>query len=107
MVTVAGRGWRTLLEPIAFLLAATVVVVVAAGVLHRGHATSPPPARHGRVAPRPAPPKPAPRHVYVVRAGDTLTAIATRTGVPLDRLRTLNPQLQPTALFIGEKIRLR
>jgi LysM repeat protein len=42
-----------------------------------------------------------------VRAGDTLSAIAARTHTPLVRLRQLNPGLQPTALFIGQRIRLR
>jgi LysM repeat protein len=43
----------------------------------------------------------------VVRAGDTLAAVAARTGVPTARLIALNPSLQPTALFIGQRIRLR
>ena len=44
---------------------------------------------------------------YSVRPGDTLALIATKMGVPLVRIRSLNPAVQPTALFIGEKIRLR
>jgi LysM repeat protein len=47
------------------------------------------------------------RRVYVVRPGDTLESIAARTHVALSRLRRLNPHVAPTALFIGEKIRLR
>jgi LysM repeat protein len=42
-----------------------------------------------------------------VRAGDTLESIAAATGVAVERLRELNPSLEPTALFIGERIRLR
>ena len=45
--------------------------------------------------------------VYEVQPGDTLSAIAARSGVPLARIRGLNPRLEPTALFIGQKIRLR
>jgi LysM repeat protein len=51
-------------------------------------------------------PVPAARY-YRVRPGDTLTAVAAKTGVPLARMLHLNPKLQPTALFIGERIRLR
>ena len=65
-----------------------------------------------------SPPKPAsrPHHVvhhaatvryYRVRAGDTLAAVAGRTGVPAARLQKLNPTLNPTALFLGQRIRLR
>jgi hypothetical protein len=42
-----------------------------------------------------------------VRAGDTLATIAAATGVPLARLEKLNPQVEPTSLFIGDRIRLR
>jgi LysM repeat protein len=49
---------------------------------------------------------PAARY-YKVRPGDTLTAVAGRTGVSVVRLLHLNPKLQPTALFIGERIRLK
>jgi LysM repeat protein len=55
--------------------------------------------------------KPEPRRaaarVYTVRAGDTLASIASRTGVPLTRILTLNPRVRPTSLFIGQKIQLR
>ena len=44
---------------------------------------------------------------YRVRPGDTLTAVAVKTGVPVARMLHLNPKLQPTALFIGQRIRLR
>jgi hypothetical protein len=102
---VARRSWRPLVWPAVFLLAVTVAVVALRGVLHRS--TAPPPAAPPHAARTPAKhPPPARRHVYTVRAGDTLSAIAATTGVPLARIRALNPGLAPTALFIGEKIRL-
>jgi LysM repeat protein len=42
-----------------------------------------------------------------VRAGDTFGTIAARTGVPIATLQRLNPNVKPTALYIGERIRLR
>jgi hypothetical protein len=42
-----------------------------------------------------------------VRAGDTLATIAAATGVSLERLERLNPNAEPTSLFIGDRIRLR
>ena len=46
------------------------------------------------------------RRVYRVRAGDTLAVISSRTGVPQAKILALNPKISPTALFIGERLRL-
>ena len=106
VVAAPARSWRPYAAPVAFLLAVTLVVaVVRNGMHHGGNApTKPRPAQtHGQqVAP-----KRAAGGVYVVRAGDTLAAIAATTGVPPARLAKLNPEISPTALFIGEKIHLR
>jgi len=47
------------------------------------------------------------RRSYTVRAGDTLGAIAEETGVPVEELQRLNPDLDPQALGAGEKLKLR
>ena len=44
---------------------------------------------------------------YTVKPGDNLTAIASRTGVPISTLEQLNPSLNPDALQTGQRIRLR
>lgn len=44
---------------------------------------------------------------YIVKEGDTLILISAATGVPQDTILELNPQVDPQALVIGEKIRLR
>jgi LysM repeat protein len=44
---------------------------------------------------------------YTVKAGDTLGAIAEKTGVSVERLLVLNPELDPQALVAGQRIRLR
>jgi LysM repeat protein len=44
---------------------------------------------------------------YVVEEGDTLAQIASDTGLELDELTELNPQLDPQALQAGDKVRLR
>lgn len=51
--------------------------------------------------------KPSGAATYTVRQGDTPSAIAARTGVPLARLRALNPGLVDSNLHIGQQIRLR
>jgi LysM repeat protein len=46
------------------------------------------------------------RRIYVVRAGDNLTLIAERTGVPLERIERLNPDLDTQTLSVGQRLRL-
>jgi Tfp pilus assembly protein FimV len=52
-------------------------------------------------APRPR------RTFYTVKVGDTLGGIAETTGVPVETLLELNPELDPQALVSGQRIRLR
>jgi len=47
------------------------------------------------------------RATYTVQTGDTLGAIAEKTGVTVERLQELNPELDPQALVSGQKIKLR
>jgi len=47
------------------------------------------------------------RASYTVKTGDTLGAIAERTGVTVERLLELNPELDPQALVSGQRIKLR
>ena len=45
--------------------------------------------------------------VYVVEPGDTLDEISDKTGVEVDVLEELNPQLDPQLLSPGERVKLR
>jgi LysM repeat protein len=47
------------------------------------------------------------RHTYTVRAGDTLGAIAIKTGVSVTNLEDLNPGLDPEGLVAGQRLKLR
>jgi LysM repeat protein len=44
---------------------------------------------------------------YTVKAGDTPSAIAEKTGVALTTIEQLNPSLDPQALSPGERVKLR
>lgn len=46
------------------------------------------------------------RRAYTVRAGDTLSSIAVKTGVPLSTIQRLNPKLDAQSLHAGEKVKL-
>ncbi|MGC8616381.1 MAG: LysM peptidoglycan-binding domain-containing protein [Desulfurella sp.] len=42
--------------------------------------------------------------VYIVKKGDTLTTIAQKLGLPLEKLKYANPGIKSTDLSIGQKI---
>jgi len=44
---------------------------------------------------------------YTVVSGDTLATIATKTGTTVAVLLKLNPGIDPTALQVGQKIRVQ
>ena len=44
---------------------------------------------------------------YTIKANDTLSGIAETTGIPVERLQELNPELDPQGLVTGQKIKLR
>ena len=86
-------------------LGAFVVVVVVVIALSLGGSGDRPAASSsgGRHSARPH----HRRRFYRVRRGQTLSAIAERTGVPIERLRDLNPQLDPEVLRPGQRLKLR
>lgn len=45
--------------------------------------------------------------VYVVQPNDTLAGIAETTGVPVEDLQNLNPNIDPQALPSGAALKLR
>jgi LysM repeat protein len=45
--------------------------------------------------------------VWIVHAGDTLGAISLKTGIAVETLQALNPDLDPQTLLEGQRIALR
>jgi LysM repeat protein len=93
--------------PVAFLAAVTIgALVVHAGLQHgkRHAATSKTTVTSEKHH------KQRHRHrqlrTYTVESGDTLESIATKTGTTVARLEQLNPGINPTALRVGERIRV-
>ena len=84
--------------PVLFLLAVTVaVLLVRSGLRENDPPTVSPP---GVV-------QPGGPQTVVVRAGDTLEAIAERTGTTVEVLTRLNPGLDPDLLRVGQRVRIR
>ena len=46
------------------------------------------------------------RRAYVVKSGDTLSAISIKTGVSMATIERLNPKLQADTLHAGQRVRL-
>jgi LysM repeat protein len=46
------------------------------------------------------------RRTYTVKSGDTLSAIAQKTGVSLERIQALNPKLDSQSLQTGQRVKL-
>jgi LysM repeat protein len=46
------------------------------------------------------------RRTYTVKAGDTLSSIAEKTGVSLERIEDLNPKLDSNSLQTGQRVKL-
>ncbi len=42
--------------------------------------------------------------IYIVKKGDTLTTIAQKLGIPLEKLKNANPNIKSSDLSIGQKI---
>jgi LysM repeat protein len=102
VVAVPARSWRPFAAPAAFLAAVTLGVVCVRVFAPHHHAA--PKVEHAR---KQHPKAAQGARYYRVHAGDTLARIAARTKTPVARLQRLNPSVQPTALFIGQRLRLR
>ncbi|MBX5443199.1 MAG: LysM peptidoglycan-binding domain-containing protein [Solirubrobacteraceae bacterium] len=48
-----------------------------------------------------------PRRTYVVKSGDILSTVAEKTGVSVAELQRLNPDIDPQALQVGQRLKLR
>jgi LysM repeat protein len=94
---------------LAVVLIAFIWVVGSSGNDDGGGSTAPAQATTGASpAKRKTASKPkAPPKTYTVQSGDTLAQIALNTGIKSDRLLILNPDLDPNALQVGQKIKLR
>jgi LysM repeat protein len=95
-----------LLAPVALLLGVTIVVLLARPAYHNDGTTQTSSLltqtaattthKKATVSPR----------IYRVQSGDTLGAIASRFDTTVAELMALNPGIEPTALRVGQQIRI-
>jgi LysM repeat protein len=107
----APRTSARLLAPIALVLAAIALVVVigssGSGGDDGGSGDKASTTDKTVAAPKSKPKTKAKSSTYTVKTGDTLGSIAEKSGVPVETLQELNPDLDPQALVSGQKIKLR
>ena len=99
---------RLYAAPAGFLLAVTIAVLTAHYTLQRHSSVHAAKAAHIAHLPRhrrAAPPQPVTQFVIVQR-GDSFSAISSRTHVSVATLERLTPGLSPTALHVGQQIRV-
>jgi LysM repeat protein len=100
--------------PAAFLVAATVAILLVRSGLENGDAgpagtttvatTAPATTEPGTTAASTT--TAAAGRFYVIQAGDTLAVIAEEQETTVEQLLVLNPELDPVALTVGQRIRV-
>ena len=95
--------------PVAFLAAITILALVVRAGLENGkqhHAKTPTTTVTSKKKPNPGHERQH-AHSYTIQSGDTLASIAIKTGTTVARLMQLNPGIDPTALRVGQTIRVQ
>ena len=90
----------------ALALVAAVVVVIAVATTALDSSSSSDHARSKQTTQKQKKPRTKAK-TYTVESGDTLTAIAHKTGVPVAELLALNPEVDPQILIAGQTLKLR
>lgn len=96
-------GRLRFLAPLAVVVALVAVAIVV-GTVSTGspsHGSKGPTATTASKKPKKLP------KFYVVKRGDTLSAIADKTGVPISVIEDLNPDLDPQTVRPGQRLRIR
>jgi LysM repeat protein len=107
-------GWRNQAKrygaPLAFLLAATIAVLLVRSGLNSDAAPTstsvPATTTVATLTTRTATP-PRQRRFYRLRAGETLSDVAIKFDTSVAQLLVLNPGIEPTNLTVGQRVRVK
>lgn len=89
---------------LALIVAVVAVVVVLSATTGSDSSSSP---HRGKNQPQQEKKQRTKAKTYTVESGDTLTAIAHKTGVPVAEILALNPEVDPQILIAGQTLKLR
>ena len=106
------RRFTRFAAPVAFLAAITIgALVVRSGFEHgKHHAQTPTTTVTAKTKTKKKKHPHAHKRglqTYTVQSGDTFASIATKEGTTVAKLEQLNPGVDPTALRVGQKIRVQ
>lgn len=112
----ARRSFARILAPLALVGAlVAIVLVVQSSLSDPDGATSTPTsttgtsgtgsATTGATDAKDEKPK-RKRRAYTVKPGDILTTVSEKTGVSVEELEELNPDVDPQALQVGQRLKL-
>jgi LysM repeat protein len=91
----------------ALALAAAAVAVVLAVSSGVNDSSSPNSGHGAQTAKHEAKHHRTKAKTYTVQTGDTLIAIAHKTGISIAEIKVLNPEVDPQILIAGETLKLR
>ena len=103
------RSAARLLAPLALVVAVVAVLLVVQASMDSNKSkddSATTPTAQGTTSETTRPARPV-RPTYTVKLNDTLGLISEKTGVSVERIETLNPDLDPQNLIVGQKIKLR
>jgi LysM repeat protein len=104
------RNAARLLAPLALVVSVAAVLLVVQATNKdggsKGDSADKTTTQQGTTTDTPQKPRRV-RPTYTVKLNDTLGLIAEKTGVSVERIQTLNPDLDPQNLIVGQKIKLR
>jgi LysM repeat protein len=89
---------------LALIVAVVAVVVVLSATMSSDSSS---PRQQGKNHPQKEAKHRTKAKAYTVESGDTLTAIAHKTGVPVAEILALNPEVDPQILIAGQTLKLR
>ena len=90
---------------LALVGAVVILIAVVAAAMNGGSSDHPHQSQHH--SQKEDKPQRTEAKTYTVQTGDTLTAIAHRTGVPVAEILALNPEVDPQILIAGQTLKLR
>jgi LysM repeat protein len=108
----AGRSPARFLAPLALVAVVFALFMVVSSSLKDSGSTTPgqtssqPTASPSGKGAKGKRQRKGPRR-YTIKNGDTPSSIADKTGVPLEDILRLNPDIDPQALSPGQRIKLR
>ena len=101
------RSAARLIAPLALVLSAVAVLVVINASTGSKESGSEPARTTSTTTESTTTSKQRVRPSYTVKLNDTLERISEKTGVSVAVIESLNPDLDPQNLIVGQKIKLR